>query len=264
MYARTSHCLLLVPLVLLGLAHADRSANYAGGDWRQASRASVGLAPDPAVTPEAVVQVYAARAVRWRGYFGVHTWIAVKPANAPEFTVYEVTGFRVRRGGGAITVSNRAPDGRWFGSAPDLLADVRGPEVETLVPRIERAVAQYAYADTYRIWPGPNSNTFTAFVLREVPELRVDLPPHAIGKDYLGTRVAARSPSGTGVQLSVFGMVGLLAGVEEGLELNLVGLTFGLDPKDLALKLPLVGWLGFGSRHVEPSSLPSRAESRAR
>ena len=30
-------------------------------DWRNASREPVGLAPDPAAAPEAVVQVYAAR-----------------------------------------------------------------------------------------------------------------------------------------------------------------------------------------------------------
>src|SRR6185369_12177217 len=59
-------------------------------DWRNASREPVGLAPEPADTPEAVVQVYAARTWGWRGYFGVHTWVAVKPARAKTYTVYEV------------------------------------------------------------------------------------------------------------------------------------------------------------------------------
>src|SRR4026207_1945446 len=126
MRRRVKWLLLLVPLLRLGLAHADRDPDSIG-NWRSASRATVGLAPDPAVTPEAVVQVYAARAVRWRGYFGVHTWIAAKPPNVPAFTVYEVTGFRVRRGGSAVTISQRTPDGRWFGSAPDLLTPARRP-----------------------------------------------------------------------------------------------------------------------------------------
>jgi hypothetical protein len=238
--------LLLLPVLLLGLAHADRDPDSVG-NWRSASRAPIGLAPDPAVTPAAVVQVYAARAVRWRGYFGVHTWIAAKPTRAPAFTVYEVTGFRVRRGGSAVSISQRAPDGRWFGSAPYLLADVRGAGVDALIDRLEQAVAAYPYEHHYRIWPGPNSNTFTAFVLRQLPELRVDLPPHAVGKDYLGARVFARPPSGTGVQASLFGVLGLVAAAEEGLEVNLLGLTFGVDPMDLALKLPLVGSLGFGA-----------------
>lgn len=247
----------LLPFLLLGLAHADRDVDSIG-NWRQASRASVGLAPDPASTPEAVVQVYGARAVRWRGYFGVHTWIAAKRTNAQAFTVYEVTGFRVRRGGSAVNVSERAPDGRWFGSAPDLLADARGAGVDALIDRIERTVAAYPYQNSYRIWPGPNSNTFTAFVLRELPELRVDLPAHAVGKDYLGARVVAPPPSGTGVQVSVFGVLGLLAAVEEGVELNVLGLTFGIDPNDLALELPLVGSLGFGGP-VTAMTLPAAA-----
>jgi hypothetical protein len=238
--------LLLTPIFLLGLAHADRDPDSIA-DWRTASRASVGLAPDPAVTREPVVQVYAARAVRWRGYFGVHTWLATKPANAAAFTVYEVTGFAVRRGGNAVRISQRPADGRWFGSAPRLLADVRGAGVDALIARIGRAVDAYPYQDSYRIWPGPNSNTFTAFVLRQVPELRVDLPAHAIGKDNLGPRVFARSPSGTGVQAGLFGAFGVLAGVEEGLEVNVLGLTFGIDPNDLDLKLPFVGRVGFGA-----------------
>jgi hypothetical protein len=119
--------------------------------------------------------------------------------------------------------------------------------VDALIARIGRAVDAYPYQDSYRIWPGPNSNTFTAFVLRQVPELRVDLPAHAIGKDYLGPRVFARSPSGTGVQAGLFGAFGVLAGVEEGLEVNVLGLTFGIDPNDLDLKLPFVGRVGFGA-----------------
>ena len=248
MRRRAKWLLLLTPVLLLGLAHADRDADSIG-NWRQASRASVGLAPDPASTREPVVQVYAARAVRWRGYFGVHSWIATKPADASAFTVYEVTGFAVRRGGSAVRVSQRAADGRWFGSSPSLLADVRGAGVDALIAKIERAVAAYPYRNSYRIWPGPNSNTFTAFVLRQVPELRADLPGHAIGKDYLGRRVFARSPSGTGVQANLFGVLGVLGGVEEGLELNVLGLTFGIDPDHWGVKLPFVGRIGLGARN---------------
>jgi len=56
---------------------------------RTTSSAPVGLAPDPTTTPEAVVQVYGARCSGWLGSFGVHTWIAVKPARARAYTIYE-------------------------------------------------------------------------------------------------------------------------------------------------------------------------------
>jgi hypothetical protein len=230
--------------VPLALAYLAFSGQLGAADWRTASRESVGLAPDPATTPEAVVQVYSARAVSWRGWFGVHTWIAVKPSNASEFTVHEVVGWRLKRAGTTLVASHRPADGRWYGARPELLGDIRGPGVDAIIARIETAVAEYPYPGRYHVWPGPNSNTFTAFVLRKVPELRADLPPTAIGKDYLGWRSVNRTPSGTGAQASLFGVVGVAAGLEEGLEINLLGLNFGVDPKSISLKLPIVGRLG--------------------
>jgi hypothetical protein len=239
----TANWLWLVPPFLFALAYLDQVEGFVGG--RESRRAPVGLAPDPALTPEPVVQVYAARAVRWRGYFGVHTWVSVKRRGAGEFTTYEVNGWRLRRTGTAVSVDNRSPDSRWFGNRPTLVAERRGEGVDELITRIEAAVASYPYADRYRVWPGPNSNTFVAHVLRGAPELRADLPATAIGKDYLGPGFVAWSPSGTGAQLNLFGMLGALAGVEEGVELNVLGLTFGVDPLDLSLKLPLAGRLGW-------------------
>ena len=215
------------------------------GDWRSASRASIGVAPDPATTREAVVQVYAARAWGWRGWFGVHSWIAVKPENAPDYTVYEVIGWRAYRGQSTVAVSNRDADGRWFGSDPMIISDVRGDGAKEVIERMDQAVRSYPHAEEYRVWPGPNSNTFIAHVAREIPELRVDLPPTAIGKDYIPRGgLFASTPSGTGYQFSLFGIFGLLVAAEEGVEVNILGLTFGIDPLDLALKLPGFGRVG--------------------
>jgi len=216
-------------------------------DWRNASREPVGLAPGPAATPEAVVQVYAARTWGWRGYFGVHTWVAVKPAHAKAYTVYEVIGWRLHRGGSALAIHDRGPDERWFGSAPALLADKRGPDADALIVRIDRAARAYPYAAQYTMWPGPNSNTFTAWIGRAVPELGIDLPPTAIGKDYLGDRLVATAPSGSGVQFSFFGLLGVIASGIEGFEVNVLGLSFGFDPFSPAIKLPFIGRIG-GSR----------------
>jgi hypothetical protein len=228
-----------IPLAALYLSASGCSTN-----WRTASRESSGLAPDPANTPEAVVQVYSARAVSWRGWFGVHTWVAVKRAAAAEFTVHEVMGWQLRRTGTAVVARQRTPDGYWYGEKPELLADLRGPGVDAIIDRVETAAKDYPYANRYNVWPGPNSNTFVAFILRRVPELRVDLPPTAIGKDYLGWQSVGRTPSGTGAQVSLFGVVGVAAGLEEGLEVNVLGLNLGIDPKSLSLKLPMIGRVG--------------------
>ena len=228
----------------LSFAYLAVSGQLPPADWHSASRESAGLAPDPATTHEAVVQVYSARAVSWRGWFGVHTWIAVKPTGAREFTVHEVMGWRLAQTGTAVVERNRPADGYWYGNRPELLGDIRGPGVEAVIQRIEAAVKEYPYPDRYHIWPGPNSNTFTAFLLRKVPELRVDLPPTAIGKDYLGWQSVNVTPSGTGGQANLLGLLGLSAGIEEGLEVNVLGLNFGVDPKSLSIKLPIVGRIG--------------------
>lgn len=228
--------LLIFPLVWSAGIHEARAQ-----DWWNASREPVGLAPDPAVTPEAVIQVYGARAYSWRGYFGIHTWIAVKPTNANSYVIYEVIGWLQRRQRPVLVIYENVPDRRWYGNIPELLLDKRGQGVDALIEKIDRAAQTYPYPRNYTLWPGPNSNTFTAWVSRAVPELRLDLPPTAIGKDYLGSRVVSQAPSGSGFQISVLGMMGLLFSEVEGFELNFLGLSLGFDWNPLALRLPVVG-----------------------
>ena len=205
--------------------------------------AHAGLAPDPATTPGPVVQVYGARTLGVKGIFGVHTWVAVKPANAMSWTVYEIIGWRLRWSDSALVIRSRQPDAPWFGAEVELYADKRGQGVEELIARIDKAAHAYPYANTYTLWPGPNSNTFTAWIARAVPELRVDLPPTAIGKDYIGaTNFVSTAPSGTGFQFTVAGLFGVVASPVDGFELNLLGLNFGASGS--GLKLPLVGRVG--------------------
>lgn len=233
-------------LAALALAAIFSGCGFLTADFRTANRDSAGIAPDPAKTPEAVVQVYAARVLNWRGIFGVHTWIATKPENAPRYTVHQMIGWRLMRNLPGVFSEEAIPDRNWFGSAPELLADVRGPEAAAAIEKILAAVASYPYANEYRLWPGPNSNTFTAYVARRVPGLRLQLPVTAIGKDFpIHGMPLDLAPSGTGAQLTIYGVLGLLVGWDEGVEVNVAGLSFGVDVKRPALKLPLVGRIGF-------------------
>lgn len=234
-----------LPLAIAVTAHYTEGSRET--DWRTARRDSTGIAPLPDAVPEAVIHVYAARAFRWRGAFGVHTWVAAKPQGAAQYTRFEVMGFNVARGGKAVRVQEGVPDGYWYGNAPVLIRELRGgDEIDRLIERLHEAASLYPYNDEYRIWPGPNSNTFIAYLGRAVPELSLDLPPTAIGKDYLPRgAMLARAPSGSGVQLSVNGMFGLILAPQEGFELNLLGLSAGIDLNPPALKLPGVGRVGF-------------------
>ncbi|MGH7811441.1 MAG: DUF3750 domain-containing protein [Candidatus Binatia bacterium] len=220
-----------------------------GRDFRRADRSSAGIAPLAEQTPEAVVQVYFARALNWRGVFAVHTWIATKKEHADEYIVHQVIGWRVYRGLPAVVSAPGIPDGRWFGNEPTLIAELRGDEAAKAIAKIEAAVSSYPYPNEYTVWPGPNSNTFTAFIGRQVPELRMDLPVTAIGKDYpINGSLVDRAPSGTGYQLSMLGLLGVTMAREEGFELNLLGFNFGVDFYKPALKLPFIGRLGIGER----------------
>lgn len=214
-------------------------------DWRTAPRHSAGIAPSPEVTSEAVVQVYAARAINWRGWFAVHTWISTKERNADHYTVYQVMGWQLRRTGSSVMINEDIPDRYWYGAEPQLIDDVRGAAAELAIPKIKEAAASYAYAGTYRVWPGPNSNTFISHIIRNVPELKVELPPHAIGRDWIGQGdIFGPSESGTGYQVSLLGALGATIGKAEGLEVNILGLTFGADLLRPALKLPFIGRVG--------------------
>ncbi len=227
-------------LIILGVFSA-KPDNAQAQHWWNASREPVGLAPHPAITPEAIIQVYGARAYSWRGYLGIHTWIAVKPTQASSYTIYEVIGWLQRSNRPVLVIYENAPDRRWYGNIPELLLEKRGDGVDALIEKIDRAARNYPYNRNYTLWPGPNSNTFTAWVSRAVPELQLDLPPTAIGKDYLGYRLVSQAPSGSGFQISVLGLMGVLFSKVEGFEFNFLGLSLGFDLDPLALRLPLVG-----------------------
>jgi hypothetical protein len=233
-------CLLIVIPVALSAVNyllGDRR-----GDWQTADRSSAGLLPDASEHPDAVIRVYAARTVRWRGIFAVHSWIVVKEHGAGRYTRYDYTAW-----GEPIRIDGFAPDGRWFGAIPETVVSVDGEQAERSIPRIRAVVESYrfrAYGD-YSPWPGPNSNTFVQAALDAVPELRAVLPPTAIGKDfpYHGEWVG-RTPSGTGVFASLGGYLGLTIGWVEGIELNFLGGVLGLDLRRPALKFPGIGRLG--------------------
>jgi hypothetical protein len=196
---------------------------------------------EDAVVSEPVVQVWGARTRGAKGIFGVHTWIAVRPRNETEYTVYEVVGWRLRWTDTAVVVRNRAPN-HWFGAEGELYAEKRGAGVEALIQRIDKLAREYPYANTYTLWPGPNSNTFVAWIARSVPELEADLPATAIGKDYIGSDMISTAPSGKGFQFSLRGLLGIAASSVDGVELNVLGLNFGVSGS--GIKLPIVGRIG--------------------
>ena len=232
-----------------------------GAGWRTADRSSVGLLPPANAHPDAIVRVFAAQTVRWRGIFAVHCWIALKPAGAAAYTRYDYTAW-----GGPIRMNGFEPDGRWFGRVPQVVFAADGAPAAAMIPPMKAAIAGYAWRNEgdYRAWPGPNSNTFVAAVMDAVPGIRSVLPPTAIGKDYpYDGRWLRPTPSGTGLRLSLGGYFGVTVGWVEGLEVNILGAVAGVDVRRPAIKLPGLGRLGLDGRDGPGSAAGSGAVASA-
>ncbi|MDX1482430.1 MAG: DUF3750 domain-containing protein [Woeseiaceae bacterium] len=143
------------------------------------------VAPDPERHAGAVIQVYGADVIGVRGRYAIHTWIATKPAGADRYRIHEVVGWQLRRSRSAVRVSAGDPARHWFGAPPVLLHDLRGPAAEALIDDVHEAIALYPFAQEYTMWPGPNSNSFIAWVGLAVPDLGLDLPTKAIGQNWM-------------------------------------------------------------------------------
>jgi hypothetical protein len=239
--------LIMLTIVLIFLAPViARASLYALSNaplsWRDADWSSSGALPPAAQDNDARLLVFTGTTGGWKGVLSVHSWIVFKRDGDRNWTRYDMVGW-----GNPLRTNGWAPDGRWYGNAPQVLADVRGPRAEPLIPKVEAAIAGYRYrnAGDYRIWPGPNSNSFTAAVLRAVPELQTTLPPNAVGRDYRDGFYAGATDSGTGVELNLGGYAGMKLGWVEGVEVNLFGLVAGLDLRHPGVKLPGFGRVGF-------------------
>jgi hypothetical protein len=82
--------------------------------------------------------------------------------------------------------------------------------------------------------------------LRAVPELRITLPPNALGRDFRPEAYFGLTDSRTGIEGNLWGLAGIKLGWIEGIEINFFGLVAGLDLRNPAVKLPGFGRLGFG------------------
>ena len=246
--------LLLALLVLPVLVSACMFGREGGVPWYEARRDPTGLAPDPAANARGGDPgLCRPRRRLARHRRGAHLDRGEAGGCAAQFTRYEVVGFGVAGGAPAVRIDRTGPDNYWFGARPELVLDRRGAGVDALIDKMRAAVDAYPYPHEYRAWPGPNSNTFTAFVARAVPELGLALPSNADRQGLSsGGAVFAAAPSGTGYQISLFGVAGVLLARAEGIEINLLGLNLGIDFASPGVKLPGIGRIGI-ARATDPA-----------
>lgn len=230
-------------LLILVPCSVGAALGYAQGwpsSWRAANWGSSGLLPEASAVQPATVMLLSTRTGRWKSIFAEHMSIVVKPAGAAQWTRYDVVGW-----GNPVRRDAYAADAYWYGNRPRVVFRLAGSEAAALIPKIEQAIAAYPHAGrgSYTVWPGPNSNTFVGWVVRNTEGFAAELPPVAVGKDWLGWVGLAPAPSKTGYSVSLAGLFGATLALREGAELHLLGSTIGIDPDDLAIKLPALGKL---------------------
>jgi hypothetical protein len=216
---------------------------YRGGPahWGEYDRTIVSQLPAASAHPDARILVMSSRTRGWKGVVAVHSWVVIKGENEKSWRRYDVAGW-----GNPVRLNWWPPD-LWFGAHGTVVADIKGPKAQALLPRVDAAIKDYQYRNSgdYRIWPGPNSNTFVAAVLRAIPETEVALPPNAIGRDFRAWPYLGLTDSGTGVEANLWGLLGVKIGWIEGLEMNVLGLVAGLDVRNPGIKVPAFGHVGW-------------------
>lgn len=231
-------CVYLVPgLAAAGLwAARERPAN-----WREAKWTSSQTLPDPATDRDARVTIFAAATGGFKGAFAVHSWIVVKPRDGARYDRYDVVGW-----GQPVRRNGYEPDGYWYSNPPQKVWEASGAAAEALIPAIEAAIAAYPHntKGAYRLWPGPNSNSFVAYILRSVPAIDAVLPPNAVGRDYIAGGAFYHVDPGGDLNLTLYGLFGISAGIKSGLEMHLFGLVAGVDFRHPAIKIPAFGRFG--------------------
>lgn len=234
-------CIFILP-ALASQAYWQLSGNQASS-WHRADWSSASILPQASQDREAAIYIMSAKTGRWKGGFSVHSWIVVKEEGAERYTRFDVVGW-----GTPVRINAYAPDARWYSNPPEIFKVIKGQEAARLIPKIINVVQNYPHSgrDDYILWPGPNSNSFIAHVLNEVPEIGVTLPANAVGRHYLsGGKYLHVDPDWMNIQLTYKGFAGFAFGKRSGIELHFLGLTAGIDFIKPAIKLPGFGTIGF-------------------
>lgn len=234
---------LLVVFILPALAHLGVwSVTERPSGWRQAQWSSAGILPSNPSKNEAAVYVFTARTGGLKGAFATHSWLVLKPLGTNYYDRYDVVGW-----GTPLRKNAYDPDGYWYSNKPVISYKIVSEQAIKVLPLLERAIASYRWRDRgdYKLWPGPNSNTFVANILGQFPELAASAPSTAVGRDYPadGKWIGQRKD---GALFATFGgYFGLEIGGDVGFEINFLGLVAGLNLTSGELIIPAFGALSW-------------------
>lgn len=226
--------------------------------------------PDQVITSDSEPMVIVASCrlpdfMPWYTRFAYHAWIDLRDREGVWQRV-EVVGAPEAIFVTEIEAAEAIAAERWERRV-HVHASLRGPEAEEVAVRVLHladscedygqlvfelqesggfsGVVEAPLGRHYRRWPGPNSNTFIAWVVERTPGLHAELHHNAVGKDFPDGLRVGRTSAGWGGEVET-AYLGIGVGLAQGLELHLLGLTAGIDFWPPAIKLPFLPRLGFG------------------
>jgi len=211
-------------------------------NWREADWTTSGVLPKADADRNAAIYIMSAGTGGLKGAVASHSWIVTKASGDATYNRYDKVGW-----GAAIRRNNYVADAYWYSNTPHIVREIKGAEAARLIPEVEAAIQAYPHAGVgdYRIYPGPNSNSFVAHVLRRVPDLGTVLPPDAVGRDFLADgRMFEIDADGRDMHVTLYGLVGVAAGQRSGFEVHFMGLVAGVDIANPGLKIPAIGRIG--------------------
>ncbi|MHC4263702.1 MAG: DUF3750 domain-containing protein [Planctomycetota bacterium] len=173
----------------------------------------------------------------WYSRFASHSWFTVRSLTDGDWHRVEITTPLSGVVDEVVSDEVAFADERW-GRPVEVLAAYAGSEAAVMANAVRLRAEDYP-DQTYRAWPGPNSNTFVERILRDVDGLGAQLDHNAVGKDWAFPGRFGRTGTGYGLELEL-PLVGVQLGLLEGVEAHLLGLTLGIGIWPLSLKLPFL------------------------
>lgn len=177
----------------------------------------------------------------WYTRFADHCWVDFKDdrgwwraewnRHTPEVQLHEMVGEVARA------------DVRWEMKV-QVHSVTGGEDAKEIAARIHRRAREYPYQDRYHAFPGPNSNTFVAWLARECG-IHVELPTTALGEHYVATFRAGLTTTGTGLEVETYPL-GIEVGLKEGACVYLFGLPIGVGIWPPSVKLPFLPAIPLG------------------
>lgn len=204
--------------------------------WDGEDCRATGLLPEPSRTNAAAIYILSARTSGLKGALASHSWIVIKRPGALGYERYDKMGW-----GDVIWKNGFPADGLWYSNKPVIEHALEGAAAAQLIPLVDAAIASYPFAaqGSYCAWPGPNSNSFIAHVLRAAPEIG-RMPATAIGRDFHPRLTVGWQPGQRCFEINLRGVLGFAIGWSL-LEIRLLGLVGGVDLHRRALLVPAIG-----------------------